>query len=66
MKIKMKKREVRESKKISLRELSRLTNITKSYLSCVERNEKNPSLAIIIRIAIALNVDEKEVYEIQF
>lgn len=64
MKIEMKIREVRRAKGISLDKLSRITNITKSYLSYIERNEKNPSLSIIIRIAIALNVDEKELYTV--
>lgn len=65
MHVEIKIREVRKSKNISLNELSRLTDISKSHLSNIERGEKEPSLSILIRIALALRVDEKKLYDIK-
>lgn len=59
-------KEVRESKNISISELSRMTKISKSHLSNIERGEKEPSISILIRIALALKVDEKELYKIYY
>lgn len=66
MHIEIKIREIRESKNISLTELSKLTNISKSHLSNIERGEKEPSISILIRIALALKVDEKQLYKIYY
>lgn len=49
---------------MSLTKLSELTHISKSHLSNIERGEKEPTLSILIRIALALKVDEKELYKI--
>ncbi|WP_042353823.1 helix-turn-helix domain-containing protein [Bacillus rubiinfantis] len=50
--------EIRKQKGYTLSELAEKTNISKSYLSNIERNlNKNPSLAIMTKIAKALNVD---------
>ena len=59
-------KEVRESKNISISELSRMTKISKSHLSNIEKGEKEPSISILIRIALALKVDEKELYKIYY
>ena len=64
MRIELKIREVREKRNISINQLAEMTGITKSHLSYIERNEKEPSLSIIVRIALALRVDEKELYKI--
>lgn len=64
MHIEIKLREVRERKNMSLTKLSELTHISKSHLSNIERGEKEPTLSILIRIALALKVDEKELYKI--
>lgn len=64
MRVEIKLKEVREKKNISINQLSEMTGITKSHLSNIERNEKEPSLSILIRIALALRVDEKELYKI--
>lgn len=66
MHVELRIREVRESKNISLTELSKLTNISKSHLSNIERGEKEPSISILIRIALALKVDEKDLYKIYY
>lgn len=61
----IKLKEVREKYNISIRDLARITGISKSHLNYIERGEKEPSLSIIIRIAVALNIDEKELYEVK-
>jgi XRE family transcriptional regulator of biofilm formation len=49
---------IRERRGYTLSELAELTNISKSYLSNIERNlNKNPSLQIMLKIATVLNVD---------
>ncbi|MBL4954452.1 helix-turn-helix transcriptional regulator [Neobacillus sp. YIM B02564] len=50
--------EIRKQRGYSLTELAELANISKSYLSNIERNlNKNPSLKVVIKIAKVLKVD---------
>lgn len=56
-------KEIRQSKNITLRELSRRTGISNGYLSEIERNEKKPSFDYMILIAKALNVQLEELYK---
>lgn len=54
---------VREKEDISLKELSKKTNISKSYLSDLENNKKfNVSLDKLYKIANALNVNIKDLF----
>ena len=64
MHIEYKIREVRKSKNITLKRLSEMTKISSSHLCNIERGEKEPTLSVLIRIALALKVDEKELYKI--
>ena len=64
MHIEFRIKEVRKSKNITLERLSELTSISKSHLSNIERGEKEPTVSILIRIALALKVDEKELYKV--
>lgn len=64
MHIEYKIREVRKSKNITLKRLSEMTKISSSHLCNIERGEKEPTLSILIRIALALKVDEKELYKV--
>ena len=50
---------------MTLKRLSEITGISEAHLSYVERGEREPSLSTIIRIAVALNIDEKELYEVK-
>jgi XRE family transcriptional regulator, master regulator for biofilm formation len=53
---------IRKKRGISLSELSERAEISKSYLSNIERNlNKNPSIHIMEKIAKGLNVDLKDV-----
>ena len=65
MKIKIKIRDIRKRKNITLRELAEKTNISKSHLNYIEREIKEPTLSILVKIAIALEVDEKDLYELE-
>lgn len=58
-------KEVRKSKEISLYKLSKMTGISKSHLSYIEREEKEPSISMMVRIAMALKVDIKELYNVK-
>lgn len=64
MQVIIKLREVRLKNNMSIRELSRKTGISKSHLNYIENGEREPSLSMIVRIAIALGIDEKELYEV--
>lgn len=57
-------RDVRKSKGISLEQLSNMTGISKSHLSYIEREEKEPTISMMVRIALALKVDIKELYKV--
>ena len=50
---------------ISLSELAERAGISKSYLSSIERNlKRNPSIQVIEKIALVLNVDLKTLLEV--
>ena len=49
---------LRQEKKLSLTQLAEKTEISKSYLSHIERNiQTNPSIEVLMKIAMALGVD---------
>jgi transcriptional regulator with XRE-family HTH domain len=48
---------LRLNKKMSLDELSKLTGLTKGYLSKIERSNKAPPLSTLNKIALTLGVD---------
>ncbi|HJJ15511.1 MAG TPA: helix-turn-helix transcriptional regulator [Clostridiaceae bacterium] len=45
-------------------QLSKITGISSSHLNYIEKNEKEPSLSMAVRIAQALNVKVDELYKI--
>lgn len=50
--------ERRKAQRMTLSELAKRSNVSKSYLSNIERNvNQNPSIAVLERIANVLNVD---------
>ena len=51
---------------MSLEELSRKSGISKAFLSYLERNEKQPTIPTLVRIAKALNVKEQELYKVEW
>ena len=48
---------LRQTQRLSLDDLSRRAGVSKSMLSQIERNEANPTVAILWRLATALGVD---------
>ena len=48
--------ELRQLRALSLDELSRLAGVSKSMLSQIERNQANPTVAVVWRLANALGV----------
>ncbi len=51
---------LRQSQGLSLDELSRRAGVSKSMLSQIERNQANPTVAVVWRLANALRVELSE------
>ena len=51
---------------MSLLEIAQIAHISKSHLNYIERGMKEPTLSVLIKIAKALEVDERELYEVIF
>lgn len=64
MRVEILLKEIRKKKGVSLQQLAKITGISTSHLNYIEKNEKEPSISILVRISIALNVDIKELYKI--
>lgn len=54
-------REIRYERGLSQEELALRAHIQRSYLGGIERGERNPSLANIVKIATTLNVTPSEI-----
>jgi len=52
--------QLRQAQKLSLDELSRRAGVSKSMLSQIERNQANPTVAILWRLANALGIELTE------
>lgn len=55
-------RKIRTEKKISQENLAFLSGIDRTYVSGIERGRRNVSLVNISKIAMALNVEIKELF----
>ncbi len=64
MRIEILLKEIRDKNSLSLDEVSKLTGISKSHLNYIEKNEKEPSLLVAVRIAQGLNIKIEELYKI--
>ena len=56
-------REIRKEKNLSQEELSFKADLHRTYIGMIERAEKNITLINIEKIAKALNVDIKELFD---
>ena len=56
-------RYLRQQKNMSIEDLSLEANVNRNYLSDLERGTRNPSLAILNRIAIALGIVLSTLFE---
>ena len=55
--------EIREAKKLTKTKLSELAGLDISYIGKIERCEKSPNLKTIIKLADALEVSVKELFD---
>ncbi|EES5384844.1 helix-turn-helix transcriptional regulator [Escherichia coli] len=46
----------REARKLTLQELSDRTDLTKSYLSRIENNQRDPTITALEKISLALHI----------
>ncbi len=52
---------LRQQRQLSLEELSHMAGVSKSMLSQIERDKSNPTIALVWRLANALNVELQEI-----
>ena len=59
----MRVRYLREQKKMTLEDLSFEANVNKNYLSDLERGNRNPTVKILERIALALDISLETLFK---
>ena len=59
----MRVRYLREQKKMTLEDLSFEANVNKNYLSDLERGNRNPTVKILEKIAVALGITLEELFK---
>ena len=64
MRIEVLLKDIRKKNGYSLEQLSRLTGISSSHLNYIEKNEKEPTISVMVRIAQVLNVKIDELYKV--
>lgn len=64
MRIEIILKKVRKEKGYSLEKLSKITGISSSHLNYIENNQKDPTITILVRIALALNIKLDELYKV--
>ena len=57
-------RALRKSKRLTQEALAHDAGMAMRYLAGIERGEENPTLAILVRLATALDVEPKELLDI--
>ena len=58
-------REVRQSTNLTLDELAKMTRMSKGHLSRIERQETEPTISTLVRLALALHVDVSKLYKVE-
>ena len=64
MRVEILLRELRQNKGLTLDELAKLTRMSKGHLSRIERQETEPTISTLVRLAFALHVKVEELYKI--
>ena len=59
----MRVRYLREQKKMTLEDLSFESNVNKNYLSDLERGNRNPTVKLLERIALALDISLETLFK---
>lgn len=54
--------EIREEKRISLRDLAKLTGVSKTQINEIENGQSDPTLKTMCRIARALNMKIEDIF----
>lgn len=57
-------RTIRMKRGITLRQLERISSVSKSELSNIERNNADPTLKTLLMISLALQVNLNDLFEI--
>lgn len=60
--IELRIKEIRLKRNMSQEELSKLSNVSASYISELESNSKMPTILTLCKLADALDVDVSELY----
>jgi transcriptional regulator with XRE-family HTH domain len=54
--------EIRIKKRLTIRELSRISGVSKSMINNIENNKSNPSVLIICQLAVALKINASDLF----
>jgi len=63
LKIGQKVRQLRQEQNLTQEELAFKVGVDRSYMGFVERGEKNPTLSTLMKIAKALKISIKDLFE---
>ncbi len=63
IKIEYKLYELRRKKKMTIRELAKLSGVSKSAINKIENNIGNPTVFIVCQLAVALDVEPSDLFE---
>ncbi len=55
-------RDVRKKKQLTIMQLSKLSEVSKSHISEIENGKQVPSILVLCRLAYALGVSPEELY----
>lgn len=66
MKIILLIKQIRKERKISLKQLSKKSGVSKTHINDIENGYKQPSLEIVIKLSKALNVPIQSLYKVQW
>ena len=50
---------------MTLDELAKMTRMSKGHLSRIERQETEPTISTLVRLALALHVDVSKLYKVE-
>lgn len=64
--VKYKIQEIREIKKMSLRDLAELSGVSHTHISNIEKGKKHPTIYTLGLLAYALEVDIEELYAVNY
>ena len=56
-------KQIREARKISIRQLAYMSGVSKSQISAIENEKSIPTILVLCQLAAALHVKPEELYE---